>query len=213
MADETESPGSQDKPRPAPGQHRKTADPPHHLTLLTAVSALAISIGGLVVSFISYQSSSRTAYANLKLAEEVQSAFLESDIKLDSRLADLDRLNSNSGKPVKIVLSWTLRNAGNTAATRVTSKWVASLNDSHNSSIRPIGEPNRFGYKMDKHTKQDLPIVLELTQKEFRQFRNGKAQIEVTGQLQYKDIFNNDHTLSWTALLKGDDTPVIVRQY
>ena len=215
MSDTTEQTDAKGATLDPGDERKKIADRPHNWTLFTSIAALLISLGGFALSVVSYQSSSRTASANLSLTQEIQSAYLESDLKLESKLADLDRQSkSDRTKPVKLLLSWTLRNAGNTAATRVTSQWAANFTDLSNSTSRQLGEPNRFGYKMEKHTKQDLPIQLVLTAAEFARFRGDKARVEISGQLHYVDIFNRDHTLNWTAFLSGDGDGILtVRQY
>lgn len=196
--------------KPVPEQREKSADRPHRLTLLTSISAVLISLAGLAVSWVSYRNSAQASKANLQLSELIQSASLESDARFESRLEDLDR--TSPGKEVNLLLSWTLKNSGSTAATRVRSEWAASLNASKgNSGIRPLGS-DQFGIKMDPGQKQDLPITLKLTRGEFRLFRKGEMCVEATGTVKYQDIFKRDHQFNWTLVLKGDGT-LTKRQY
>ena len=184
---------------------RKPVGRPHRWALVASIAALLLSIGSLGVSWAAYRSSTHiTAVANRRLPEQAQSASLESEIRLDRNLANFEQPSSND-KPIQFLFSLTLRNAGNTPATRIKLKWIESLTDTSNIPIRPSDEHNLPVYDLDKHQEENLPLVIEMTSEEFRRFfRHGRSQLKITGEVNYKDISNRDRTLNWTAILNGD---------
>jgi hypothetical protein len=190
---------------------RKTAGPPHNLTPFVLITAMLISVGALGISWMSYQRSSHMFAAEAGLRNEAQSASLESEIKLDRNLTDFEQ-SSGSKKPIRLLFSWTLRNRGNTVATRVASQWIERLNSTNNSPLRPTDEHNFLVHDIDKHQEENRPLVIDMTPKEFNTFRQGRSQLEITGKVKYKDTFGRNHALNWTALLKGDGL-LVIRQF
>jgi hypothetical protein len=190
---------------------RTTADSPHNLTPFVLITAMLISVVALGISWMSYQRSSDMFAAKAGLSKEAQSASLESEIRFDRNLTDFEQSSSNK-KRIRLLFSWMLRNPGNTVATRVASQWIERLNSTNNSPLRPTDEHNFLVHDIDKHQEKNRPLVIDMTPEEFTTFRQGRAQLEITGKVKYKDTFGRDHALNWTAILKGDGL-LVVRQF
>lgn len=182
---------------------RRVAERPRKLALFASFAALLISIGGLGMSWVSYQSSSRAAADHSGVTQGAQSISLESEVKLNLRLADFEQPSSND-QPIRLVFSWTLRNAGNTAATQVETKWIERLTNKRHAQLRPSVEHDRPMDKMEPHQEVTLPLLVAMTPAEFQTFRHGGGQVEISGTVTYKDASDHDHALNWTAYLQGD---------
>jgi hypothetical protein len=184
---------------------RKPVARHHHWALVASIVALLLSMASLGISGASYRSANHiTDVASHGLTEQAQNAFLESEIRLDRNLANFEQPPGNA-VPIRLLFSLTLRNAGNTPATRIHLKWIESLIGTSNIPIRPSDEHNLPAYDLDKHQEENLPLVIEMTSEEFRRFvHHGTSRLEITGEVNYKDISNRDRTLNWTASLNGD---------
>jgi hypothetical protein len=195
------------EPKRAATGGEKTADRPHRFTLLTSIAAVVISFCGLGVSWLSYTTSSRATQASLtlnesnqRLSQMVQGAVIDTSNEFLGSLESLDRMKPGSTR--QFAFSWTIANAGNTAANKVRSLRVVIF--ATPSGSRELGPPNRFTVHMAPRQKQSLPFIVTLSSEEYQSFRRGKAWLEINGQILYDDVFGANHEVDSYFRLKGD---------
>ncbi len=187
---------------------RRTGPPesryrPYSRTPRLSIAALVISIGSFGISWFAYQDSTHMAASSHTATANARNASLVSEIRVDRNLPAFDQA-SDSTKPTRILLSWTLTNPGSTAARQLNFRWVESLTDKNNSPIRASDEHNLPMDEIGPHRELSVPLAVELTPDEFQQYRRAGAKVGITGEVRYRDVSGRDHRLNWSAQLNGD---------
>jgi len=167
---------------------------PHLLTLITSFAALILSAISALVAWRSYD----TAAENLRVS---QRAALVVSSSLATPFDALDRIGG--GKPVKIVLSWTIRNVGNSEARVDSERTVTVQRNTENGGTITTTMLLHLVGSMDRQQEQTVPIVIPMTSIEYHKFRQEQFKIKAVGDVKYKDKLSGSHSLAWTLQLTG----------